>query len=125
MEDKNILNTELSTDSIRQRLKILKKFVRGIRNNIERINTEESERSEYDFTNNRNLKKDSIYSIKSDFLFSFDNSDYTDSDTSKDGLFLDEPRTLYRRNIYRSISYIKDLDFVELLSLISEPRNIK
>ena len=110
---------------IRQRLKILKEFVRDIRNNIERINTEKSERSEYDSANNRDLKKDSIYPIKFNFSFFPDNSDHTDSDIFKDGLFLNKPKTFYRRNIYRFISYIKDLNFAELLPLISEFRNIK
>ena len=110
---------------IRQRLKILKEFVRGIYNNIEKINIEKSERSEYNSTNNRDLEENSIYSIKSDFLFFFDNSDYTDSDIFKDDLFLNKSRTFYRRNIYRSILYIKNLNFAGLLPLISEPRNIK
>ena len=110
---------------IRQRLKILKEFVRGIYNNIERANIEKSKRSEYNSANNRDLKENSIYFIKFDSSFSFDNSDYTDSDISKDGLFLNEPRIFYRRNTYRSISYIKDLNLAGLLSLIFEPRNIK
>ena len=110
---------------IRQRLKTLKEFVRGICNNIERANIEKSKRSEYDSTNNRDSEKNSIYFIKSDFLFFSDNSDYTDFDISKNDLFLNEPKTFYRRNIYRSVSYIKDLDFAGLLPLISEPRNIK
>ena len=119
------MNIEFLTDSIRQRLKTLKEFIRGIRNNIERINIEKSKRSEYDSASNRDLEENSIYFIKSDFSFFFDNSDYTDSDISKDGLFLDEPRIFYRRNTYCSISYIKDLNFAGFLPLISEPRNIK
>ena len=103
----------------------MKEFVRGIRNNIEKINIEESERSEYNSINNRNLKENFIYFIKFDFSFFFDNSNYTDSDIFKDGLFLNEPKTFYRRNIYRFISYIKNLDLAGLLPLIFEPRNIK
>ena len=110
---------------IRQRLKTLKEFVRGIRNNIEKTNIEKSERSEYNPANNRDSEEDSIYFIKFDFSFFSDNSDYTDSDISKNDLFLDEPKTFYRRNAYRSVPYIKDLDFAGLLPLISEPRNIK
>ena len=110
---------------IRQRLKTLKEFVRGIYNNIEKINTKKSKRSEYDSASNRDLEKNSIYFIKSDSLFFLDNSDYTDSDIFKNDLFLDEPKTFYRRNIYYFILYIKDLNLAGLLPLISEPRNIK
>ena len=110
---------------IRQRLKTLEKFVRDIRDNIEKTNIEKSKRSEYDPANNRNLEENSIYFIKSDFSFSPDNSDYTDSDISKNDLFLNEPKTFYRRNTYRFIPYIKNLDLAGLLPLISEPRNIK
>ena len=106
-------------------MKTLKEFVRGIRDNIERANTEKSERSEYDSASNRDLEKDSIYPIKFDSSFSPDNSDYTDSDTSKNGSPLDEPRTPYRRNAHRSVPYIKDLNLAGLLPLTSEPRNIK
>ena len=125
MEDEGTLNTELSADSIRQRLETLEEFVRGIRDNVERANAEESERSEYDPASNRDSEEDSIHPIKSDSSLSPDNSDHTDSDASKDGSPPDEPRTPHRRNAHRSVPHTKDLDLAGLLPLTSEPRNIR